>query len=109
MSRRAASNADYPTFPGLKADIGEDPARFLHVSDPDLAYARIKMLESVTLCNAWEAVERKAFGGRSEYLLRIRKRREELQAEAAADSTPTDDSAAPTTAASDDTETTTDD
>ena len=88
MSGRTArySRHEWPTCPKeLKERHGEDPCRFLACTELDLAFARIQMLESVVLCNFWEAMERRHFGKRDEVLHAIGKRRDELQAQEAAD------------------------
>ena len=87
------SRHDRPSCkPEHKGRYGEDPCRFLANDELDLAFARIKGLESVALCNFWEAIERNPeyFGGRDEILHakilhEISERRDELQAQEAAD------------------------
>ena len=65
----SAPSVDRERFPGVKAHIGEDPARFLDrpLVDPtaegdtepiDLALARIRGIDSLTVAKAWRAVER---------------------------------------------------
>ena len=52
---------DRETFPSLKDEIGEDPARYLdvdRVSDLELARARIRGIDFIAVIRAWKAVER---------------------------------------------------
>lgn len=55
---------ELPTYPDIKRDWGEDPARFLTISDTDLAVVRIRGINELGLINAWRAVERRENGGR---------------------------------------------
>lgn len=77
---RRVTTADRPEFPNVVADIGEDPARFLSSTTRMMPLARIRGLDSVAACNAWAAVERRSWGGRSVILDAIDDRRTELQA-----------------------------
>ena len=58
------ATADQPSYPEIKAAIGEDPARFLGLSELYLARARIAAIDSMRTLNSWRAVERQEFGGR---------------------------------------------
>ncbi|RDZ61418.1 hypothetical protein C5B90_19295 [Haloferax sp. Atlit-12N] len=69
---QSANLEERPCFPDLKADIGEDPARFLaEPLEPDagdgasgmLALARIRGLETITKVRAFRAVERALHDG----------------------------------------------
>lgn len=81
MSTVARADRDErPTFESVADDIGEDPARFLSAASKDLPLARIRGLETIAACNAWTAVERRAWGGRDVVLDAIETRRQELQA-----------------------------
>jgi hypothetical protein len=52
---------DREEYPSLKADIGEDPARYLAVErleELKLARARIRGIDFIQVIRAWKAVER---------------------------------------------------
>lgn len=61
---RFAESVNRAQYPGLRDDIGEDPARFLdHDLHQDenmkrLALARIKGIDTIEKIEAWRAVER---------------------------------------------------
>lgn len=62
MKKPAAGSESYPWTENLKADIGEDPARYLavdRVDDLHLARARIRGIDFLATLRAWRAVERR--------------------------------------------------
>lgn len=74
-SKAAGSGPTREQFPGLKDDIGEDPARFLDhelVTDEDmrrLVFARIRGIDTIAACRAWIAVERNLDRGPREKII----------------------------------------
>jgi len=63
-----ASSSERESFPQLREDLGEDPARYLDVPmfidgnrEPPLftAFARIRGIDRLEVANAWLAVERR--------------------------------------------------
>lgn len=77
--RRAADDGR-PTFERIEERYGEDPARFLTVSSPELALARIRGIEVPELIEAWRAVELNITdGGRDVILDALDERKEVLE------------------------------
>ena len=76
---RQAATSSRPRYPDIADEVGEDPARFLSVSESDLALARIRGIRDHGLLSAWRAVELREFGGRDVVLEAIDKRDRELQ------------------------------
>lgn len=85
------SRRDRERFPDLKADIGEDPARFLdypvlssksEVGSPLLlARARIRGIDNLATLRAWMAIERRLDRGpRAKVLNWLDERERELEA-----------------------------
>jgi hypothetical protein len=70
---------DRPRYPDLTEEVGEDPARFLYVSRPDLPLARIRGIGDCGLLSTWRAVELREFGGRDVIFEAITDREHELQ------------------------------
>lgn len=80
MSGRNAFNPDTddrPTYPVVKAEFGEDPARYLALDDLYLAYARIRGIATVELLKEWQRIESNHWG-RSEVMKRLNAREAEL-------------------------------
>ena len=69
----AAAETDRPTYPEVKAEHGEDPARFLAVDENDpnddhplaLAHARIKAIDSLEYLKEWQRIEADNWGRKS--------------------------------------------
>lgn len=79
-----ANQSERPRFPDLAADIGEDPARFLHTDGEGsgkkaLVLARISGIDRLAVLNAWLAIERRLTGGRSAVVNALERRRSELE------------------------------
>ena len=74
-----------PRYPDIAGEVGEDPARFLSVSQSDLPLARIRGIRDRGLLSAWRAVEIREFGGRDVVLEAIDERDRELQDQKGAD------------------------
>ncbi|ELY68862.1 hypothetical protein [Natrinema versiforme] len=96
----AAAETDRPAYPEVKAEFGEDPARYLAVDENDehddhplaLAHARIKAIDDRELLKHWQRIEAKHWG-RTEIMAHLNARERELTA--------TDTSADPATAGGD--------
>lgn len=73
-----SSTEDRPRYPEIKADHGEDPARFLSCSERYLPLARIRGIRDEGLLSAYRAVELREYGGRDVVLETIESRKEEL-------------------------------
>jgi len=91
MNGKPASQSDRDTFPNLRDDLGEDPARFLDrpLVDPsgvgsspfELARARIRGIDKLAVINAWIAVEKQIDRGpRDRVLDLLQERMTELEA-----------------------------
>ena len=79
MRRVRAPDDDRARFPDLEADVGEDPARVLDGADKALVLARIRGIDYLDVLDAWLAVERRLFDGRSAVIEALESRREELE------------------------------
>ncbi|PGF14264.1 hypothetical protein CP556_25010 [Natrinema sp. CBA1119] len=85
MNGRHAGTSDRPTYPEVKAEFGEDPARYLAVDQNDphddhplaLAHARIKDLDDLAHIKAWQRIEAENWG-RREVMAHLDKREREL-------------------------------
>lgn len=76
---RSAANGEGPSFDRMVERYGEDPARFLSVSTPELALARIQGIQDTELVEAWRAVELNITdGGRDVILDALDERKEVL-------------------------------
>jgi hypothetical protein len=80
-----AATSDRPQYSEIAEEMGEDPARFLSVSEPNLPLARIRGIGDCGLLSAWRAVELREFGGRDVVLKALDKRDRELQDQEGAD------------------------
>jgi hypothetical protein len=76
---RQAATSSRPRYPDIADEVGEDPARFLSVSESDLPLARIRGIRDRGLLSAWRAVELREFGGRGVILEAIDERDHELK------------------------------
>ena len=76
---KQAVTSDRPAYPDIAATEGEDPARFLSVSESDLPIARIRGVGDRGLLSTWRAVELWEFGGRDVILEALDERNRELQ------------------------------
>jgi hypothetical protein len=74
-----------PHYPDIAGEVGEDPARFLSMSEPDLPLARIRGIDDRGLLSAWRAIERREFGGRDVILKALDERDRELHDQEGAD------------------------
>ena len=74
-----AATSSRPRYPDIAGEVGEDPARFLSVSESALPLARIRGIRDRGLLSAWRAVELREFGGRDVILEALDKRDCELQ------------------------------
>lgn len=75
---QAGGKVSYRPHPNLVRDYGENPARFLSMSEPHTALAIIRGIQSTGRANAWKAIELREFGGRDVILEAIGKRLTEL-------------------------------
>lgn len=90
MSGRNAFNPDTddrPTYPVVKAEFGEDPARYLALDDLYLAYARIRGIGTLALLKEWQRIEAENWG-RSKVMKRLNARENELADEPVPEPTP---------------------
>lgn len=53
----AVPGRDYPAFPEIEAEIGENPARFLEGANPALLKARRRGIDRVDVARRWIEVE----------------------------------------------------
>jgi hypothetical protein len=74
-----AATSSRPCYPDIADEVGEDPARFLSISEPDLPLARIRGIQDCGVLSAWRAVELREFGGRDVILKALDERDRELQ------------------------------
>lgn len=80
-------SSDRERFPGLKDDIGEDPARFLDrplfngaegMTSPGWFIAqRIGGIDKIAVCRAWKAVERRLERGPRDRVIKLLEEREQ--------------------------------
>lgn len=76
MNGTTQRTTDRPSNPAIKAEIGEDPARYL--ADPDMTtWARIRGIASDDVLEAWYDVEEE-LGPRRKVIKRLNQRRREL-------------------------------
>ena len=77
---QGGKRADREHYPGLYAEIGEDPAQFLdhdllgdsrHDTPLRTAIARIKGIDSLSVANAWLAIERRLDRGPREQIVEL--------------------------------------
>jgi len=81
----AAAETDRPTYPEVKAEFGEDPARYLAVDENDLedehplalAHARIRAIDDHELLKEWQRIEAEHWG-RREVMAHLDAREREL-------------------------------
>jgi hypothetical protein len=55
-ARRSSHRSDRPRYPDIQAEIGEDPARYLHHVD-ETTFARIRGIADSAVLDAWYSVE----------------------------------------------------
>lgn len=80
MNGRNAFNPDTddrPAHPVVKAEFGEDPARYLALDDLYLAFARIRGIDNLALLKEWQRIEAEHWG-RSRVMKRLNAREREL-------------------------------
>lgn len=78
--RYVADPDDRPTYPVVKAEFGEDPARYLALDDLYLAFARIRGIDNLALLKEWQRIESEHWG-RSRVMQRLNARERELTGE----------------------------
>ena len=78
-ARRAAHRSDRPRYPDVQAEVGEDPARYLHQLD-ETTFARIRGIIDEDVLDAWFEVETD-IGPRKEVIAALNARRAALAEE----------------------------
>jgi len=81
-TNQVGGSLSYEPHPDIVNDHGENPSRFLAMTQPLTSLAIIRGIDDIGRLNAWRAVELSEFGGRGIVLDVIDERMAELQEDA---------------------------